>query len=371
MKIGILTQPFFDNFGGILQAYALQNFLERQFGHRVIVINRTYHPIMMQEYMLRCLSVAKCLILKLFCKRDDLQISDPFFYKYSVYKHAACNFIKGNIHVSRPLGDNGQLRNYVNQSNFDAIIVGSDQVWRADYSPNITNYFLDFLQEQSSVKRIAYAASFGTHHHPIPESLLSTCVNLAKRFDAISVREKGSVGFMEKIFGLTPQWVLDPTLLHTADFYRNLYKSQPPIKERYVVSYVLDESKVIDLFVQMVADTFRASVRKVSVGEKASSRYNIEEWLQMIDHSVCVVTDSFHASVFSIIFQKCFLCLGNKERGMERFHSLLEPLGLSDRLISAEEFSLPDTNINWKDVNERLEQMRISSRQFLAEALGC
>ena len=56
---------------------------------------------------------------------------------------------------------------------------------------------------------------------------------------------------------------------------------------------------------------------------------------------------------------------------MGRFHSLLEPLGLSGRLISAEEFSLPDTNINWKDVNERLEQMRISSRQFLAEALGC
>lgn len=370
MKIGILTQPFFDNFGGILQAYALQNVLEQQLGHRVIIINRIFHPIMMQEYILRCLSVVKCLMLKVFCHRDDLQISNPFFYKYSVHKHVASNFIKGNIHVSKPLGNDEQLRNYVCKSNFDAIIVGSDQVWRADYSPNITNYFLDFLSEQSSVKRIAYAASFGTHHNPIPKSILPTCVNLAKRFDSISVREKGSVGFMEKTFGLTPQCVLDPTLLHTAEFYRKLYKSQPFTDACYIVSYVLDESKETELFVQTVAETFCASVRKVSVGEKESSRYNIQEWLQMIDNSVCVVTDSFHACVFSIIFQKPFICFGNKNRGMERFYSLLDPLGLSNRLVSAENYSIPTSEINWKQVNERLDQMRILSRQFLEDALS-
>ena len=97
----------------------------------------------------------------------------------------------------------------------------------------------------------------------------------------------------------------------------------------------------------------------------------ISQWLAEFDQAECVVTDSFHGCVFSIIFQKPFFCLGNQNRGIGRFHSLLEPLGLSDRLISAEDFSLPDTNINWKYVNEWLEQMRISSRQFLAEALGC
>ena len=144
--------------------------------------------------------------------------------------------------------------------------------------------------------------------------------------------------------------------------------------------YVLDESSFTEAIISRLArDKGLKPFRTNSLIEKGIEEVGLtkcqqpplEQWLRGFYDADYVVTDSFHACVFSIIFQKQFLCLGNQNRGKERFHSLLDSLGLSGRLISAEEFSLPDTNINWKYVNERLEQMRISSRQFLAEALGC
>ena len=369
MKIGILTQPLCDNFGGILQAYALHSVLE-QYGHQVILINRIYQPITIRGYLLRCFSVVKCILLKYICRRSDLQIADPFYYVYNIHKHAASNFIRGHINCSKPLGNDELLRAYVAKECFDAIIVGSDQVWRSEYSPSIKNYFLDFLSQDSHVKRVAYAASFGTHNNPIEKEYLVDCIKLAHSFDAISVREQSSVGYMQKVFELTPVCVLDPTLLLTADYYRALYKIKRHQGEKYIACYILDRGEEKEKIQKAVAEELGFPIHYMSANGKEMARYNVEEWLQMIDSAEFVVTDSFHGCVFSIIFQKPFICIGNKERGMERFYSLLSQLSLEKRFVSFSHPIFPSSTIDWTRFNERLEYLRKNSRQFLAQSLG-
>ena len=259
---------------------------------------------------------------------------------------------------------------------YDALVIGSDQVWRAAYAYPYARYFADFASG-TSARRISYAASFGVAGSDFSREQIAACKPLLQDFDAVSVRESSAVMDCRNLFGVQAIQVLDPTLLLSKEDYKHLFSKSKRSRGNLMV-YVLDESSSTEAIVSRLAKEkglkpFRSNSLIESgvekVGLTKSQQPPVEQWLRGFYDAEFVVTDSFHACVFSIIFQKPFICLGNRWRGMERFHSLLEPLGLSDRLVSAENFSLPDSDINWQQVNEKLEQMRISSRQFLTEAL--
>ena len=193
MKIAILTHPLGANYGGILQAYALSTYLKSK-GHEVIIINRQSNL----PFLLRI--IKKVLVF----------FRHPRYHNPR-YKHLV-NFVKRNLNYSRPLSTTKQLDSFVRKNNLDIIIVGSDQVWRADFALEYDyNYFLDFVTNQA--KKISYAASFGLSHWKYTKEQTAKIKELIDEFSFISVREDEGVTLCRQNLGIEAVHVLDPTLL--------------------------------------------------------------------------------------------------------------------------------------------------------------
>ena len=348
MKIAILTLPLHTNYGGILQCYALQTVLEGM-GHQVTVLNRRWPgPNAQQLVARRFASLAKSIVKKYLMRRKDIALMSPWAENYTIYKAEKRRFIeierfiKEHIHLTKPLQSSDELRKYVEANEIDCIVVGSDQVWREIYGPCIEDYFLGFLPEDDKRVKVAYAASFGTADSPISEDHLKNCIPLAKRFSSISVREQSGVEIMKNIFGLDAKLHLDPTLLLSAEQYKFPVKD---MEKGSLVSYILDETEDKTAISQEISKALHLKNKKLrlnttSPDDEAVLLPSIEEWLSSFANAEFVVTDSFHGCVFSIINHKPFIAIANKDRGLERFTSLLKTFRLSERLFfNYDEFS--------------------------------
>ena len=220
----------------------------------------------------------------------------------------------------------------------EAIIVGSDQVWRPKYNYRIEDMFLKFA-EKLPVRRIAYAASFGVDNWEYTSKQTFECAALAKKFDAISVREESGVKLCKEHLGVDATWVLDPTLLLTKEDYESICRDTPVCNEKYIAVYVLDENENVTATYEKESAARGLVVKKFHADSE--STLTVPEWLAMFRDASFVVTDSFHGTVFSIICGKEFKCIYNEGRGAARFESLLN-LYNSGKLEEIREFSL-----NW------------------------
>ena len=380
MKIGILTQPLYCNYGGLLQCYALQKTLQRM-GHDVFVLQREWN----RQYTLKgaCVYYAKLLVKKFLGRKES-------WHYYVAQEKRDCIARETNKFTNRCINPRSercytteQLRQEVERLKLDAIIVGSDQVWRPYYSPCQPNYFLDFLPLDSKVKRISYAASFGGDDwKEWGEELTKQCANLLQKFGAVSVREKSGIRLCKEHFGVDAVQVLDPTmLLNKEDYLRVIEK---PLKGRGTLfNYVLDRSDVKRYIIRTIAE--RTNKKPFdSMPELDDCVYNlygdidkavyppVENWLSAFVEAEMVVTDSFHGTVFSIINNKPFWVVGNEGRGMARFETLLSLFGLENRLISAKTLNQVDFNapIEWEKVNAKRTEMQKISMDFLIKALA-
>ncbi len=380
MKIGILTQPLLSNYGGILQCFALQTVLKR-LGHDAWVIRRTYKG--------KRLSIIKCLfhyikqIIKVFLGQKFVKLSNK---KKMIYvKKNTTYFVSKYINPKTEfITTNSALNNYHQKGNFDAYIVGSDQVWRPIYSPCITNYFLDFTSPDEKIKRIAYAASFGVNDWEFTEEETVVCKDLLKKFDAISVREDSAIKLCEKFLGRNDALhVLDPTmLLEKEDYIRLVEKENEPKSNGNLFYYILDESIEKNNIVKNIADKIGATpftqMPKCSITDENLSKHindcvfpTVTSWLRAFMDADMIITDSFHGCVFSIIFNKPFWAIGNASRGMARFNSLLSIYGLENRLINCEDIPNDITApIDWDNVNNIHKEWKQHSMAFLETTLN-
>ena len=373
MKIGVLTLPLHNNFGGILQAYALQQVLNN-LGHDTVLIDKSRYvslgpwykkyPIYFKRAIRKYLGRENLIV------RADVAINnaskiisthtEPFIEKHirRIFTRDFSNLRKGD---------------------FDAFIIGSDQVWRPKYFfSKIENAYLDFAKEWN-IKRIAYAASFGTDEWEYNEEETANCTTLLKKFNAVSVRESSAVKLCEEKFGVKTQHVLDPTLLLNKEDYIKLFeRTKTPQNEGNLFCYILDESIEIDTIIS------RISKEKGLTPFYVNSKYNnaeapleeriqqpVEKWLRAFYDAEFVITDSFHACVFSIIFNKPFIVYGNKERGFARFESLLKLFKMEERLVCSpdEVNKMLQTPIDWERVNSIHKQMKEKSLSFLVNNL--
>ena len=380
MKIAILTLPLHTNYGGILQAYALQTVLERM-GHDVCILSRRESKPNLKLQIFRILSFLKSLFRRYFLNDTDFLIVSPFVENYCTKNRIDCfklrEFVANYLNLTSPLRSLNQMIKYAQKEQLDIYIVGSDQVWREEYVQSIEEMFLSFLPKDCKAKRIAYAASFGTNDNPISSEKLSACVDLLQRFNAVSVREKSAVDMCEDIFGVEADHVLDPTMLLTAIDYKTIFEKAAVQKSPgTLLTYILDEDHCIKRKIEQLAKDMNLVPFSVNTLEKVESftyayrQPSIECWLRGFYDSELVVTDSFHACVFSIIFNKPFVCIGNKDRGNARFDSLLDMFGLQDRLVDDMNSNLVlHKTIDWRRVNEILEQKRYESFAFLRKVL--
>ena len=368
MKIAILTLDLQTNFGGILQAYALQTVLERM-GHEVVHLqakhSRLHNPVVMP------LVWCKRLYRKYF--QGDRQL--PIFE--NPYKWAGKNtdrFISSNLNcrfLAPEEWNEGLAREY------DVIVVGSDQVWRPNYTSDVTRFFTAFLGH-SDICRIAYAASFGVAVNEFSDEQIACGREYLNLFSAISVREESGIRLCKELFDVQACQVLDPTMLLRREDYQRFTSTAPQSPGNLMV-YVLDRTEEKDAFIAEFAEKrglvpFYANSKTeipwnvdIPIGERKQPP--LENWLRGFADAEFVLTDSFHACVFSILFHKPFGVFVNLERGLSRIESLLRPLGLMDRCITDAPVDL-DRSIDWKFIDNVLMQKTESSLDFLKQGLN-
>lgn len=273
--------------------------------------------------------------------------------------------------VNTPLEGWEWLRKCWNDSEPNAVIVGSDQVWSPWANVPLDflgNMYLDFIPDYKG-KRIAYAASFGGGEWTYTAEWGMKCAECAKKFDAISVREDSGVGLCKEYLGVDATHVLDPTLLLTGTDYVKLL-NRPLNKTNTLFAYVLDISEEKISFLNKVADRFGLNLKIQGANDDISWDDSIEDWLADIRDAAMVVTDSFHGSVFAIQFHTPFLSIPNNRRGVDRFTSILKKLGLTDRMAMTEtNVDSITNNIDWYVVEDKLEKERELSYQFLKNNL--
>lgn len=349
MNISVLSFSKELNNGALLQCYALCRFLQ-SIGHNVNVI----------DIQLRSHKSFKSRILDLY----QWYLFGKFYKKHIPYGEKM-NKIE-DLYGSKYLDS-------------DLFIVGSDQVWNPDITKRLSPmvYFFNFLPDNA--KRISYAASFGTDTWKW-STLKDEAKGLLQKFSYISVREKSGVDICKTSFGLDAVSVCDPTLL--LENYDEICGKYDATKKNDALLYfkIIRNSKleeeIASFAVQngMTAHSIRD--RRKKAGFKYTPYTTVSMWLNMIRYSRFVVTDSYHATVFCILFHKQFLSLPSQPDRSSRHLDLLTELGLENRFCSQEDNLCEALNfcyttpIDYDLVEERLFFFRKQSANFLLNAIN-
>ncbi len=350
MKIGVLTYWWSeDNYGQLLQCYALQKYLVEA-GHESFLIrydSRNDYPKLPQWRR-----VLKAMNPKALSSFIQIKIHDKIIEKEQL-DNTRCFSLFREIYLNKT---DIIYRSYEelkkNPPQADVYIVGSDQVWNYKTYPargknNVLRaYMLDFGPE--CVKRISYAASWGMSQ--IEESRIPEINRLLSKFAYISVREQSGVEICKKCgIAQNVDWVADPTMLLDAGIYRNLYVENDVRKPSspYVLLYMLNNKH--NFRIQKIYDFAKSKGLNVvyvtgnGVVDKRKKFFaTIPEWLYLVDNAEYVVTNSFHCSVFSLIFHKQFAVvpLSGKHSEMNaRFDSLFNLWKIDRRYVSNDDLS--------------------------------
>lgn len=379
MKIGIITQPLQNNYGGILQNYALQQVL-KGLGHEVQTIDwnpAQIHPIRRKIRRLKSFVLYKLGFSSL-KPRYNLSAKE----QHLISRNTDC-FIREYITLCPYQGNGFSMLTKINKScHYDAYMVGSDQVWRPSYNAMQVSMFLDFCKTDN-VKRIAYAASFGTSEWEFSAELGKKCGELLRIFDLVTVREKSGISLCKEYFGVGAIQVLDPTMLLPIGAYKRLVENEQT-SDGSLYYYILDSNKQKKEMIDYVAEKIKLKpftvMPKYSSGTRTRMvvKKNIEDcvypsvtrWIKGFDDAKMVIVDSFHGAVFSIIFNKPFWIIENESRGNARFDSLLDLFGLRSRLISVSSSDIDwNSPIDWDKVNRILDKERCRCINLLNENL--
>lgn len=364
-KVGILTLELGANYGGVLQAFALYHTLEK-LGYQPYLISTRALPkrigtvAKLKRLVLASLKVVKPNISSIL---ECISIAST-----NINRFVQCNI--PNVLTPRSLKE-------LEQVGLDSIVVGSDQVWRPQHAGgNIGKYFLNFAKGWS-IRRIAYAASFGTSKWTFTPEETTDCARLLKKFNAVSVREDDGVRLCREKFDAEAKWVLDPTMLLAPSDYLNTCPEATGSKS-CLISYILDsddaKKEIVSALEKSLGAKCEPIMGKLYVGHDArqvTPLMGVEDWLCKLAGSDFVFTDSFHGCVFSIIFNKPFVVMVNQDRGSSRFDTLLSKFGLTGRIATNAEDAvrIAAEAVDWEAVNKRREEFKEESIRFLREAL--
>lgn len=380
-RVGILTLPFNNNYGGVLQNYSLQVVLKKN-GYDVVTLMQDNNI----PEIIRIGSILKRLFISILNKKGTVRKWETKQEKEIISENFN-NFISKHINTTIYSRSSKQLAKLVEKYKLSTVIVGSDQVWRYAYVKNIKRYYLSFISSNSIIKKVAYSASFGIDTWEYSLEDTERCRKLINDFNAVSVREDTGVLLCEKHFGISPNLTLDPTLLLDRNDYEKLIDvSESANYEDSLFIYLLDKNAKKINFIEKVNEELKLTIVDIlpKVREEVKivdffkswdvNEYKfttIEEWLKAFYNAKYIITDSYHGVIFSIIFNKPFVALINKERGSSRFISLLHSLDLSDRLIEPADIekvhSVLNNVIDYKSVNEKLSLLKKSSLSFISK----
>ena len=331
---GILNFWHTNNFGALLTCYALQEFLQ-QHGKNTRVIN--YLPPYWHS-------------------RFHGNISEDFSNKYLKLTHLCTN-------MTELKALNKETRTF---------ICGSDQIWRYRYIKNHGKdvYALNFAD--TSAKKIAYAASFGTNtFEGTDRDFLSFKYHLS-RLHHISVREKDGVDICKQLFNVAATHVLDPVFLVDKVVWENLAKKSTNKETPLLVSYIIDHTTTTEAIISQAERYFHTPNFNFNDAQKhTKQKESVENFLYKIQNCKFFITNSFHGLCMAIIFNKPFICISNKERGSSRFNSIADMLNIQNRIVSsAGEVEHLFQDFDFSTLNNILARQKEFSRQWLLHAIN-
>lgn len=352
-KVGIITFHNAHNFGAVLQCLALKTVI-RNMGHEVQVVNYE-NPSITNAYK-NSFSIDSetgfFRILKSFVRYCLTFI--PKKNRIRKFKNFIKHYILDNINA--------------NQDNcFDCMIFGSDQIWRWDLTGDDTFYW-GKTNYQCKTK-ISYAASAGNFDNHIDKN-----IPFLKDFSFISVREKELQEFLMKR-GINAAVTIDPTLLLDKNQWANLLSLKQNVHKPYILLYAMRDKEKVRKTANHIA--MKESLNLVEIYNNEISHKDILkkyndgnpiDFLTLIYNAKYIITDSFHGTVFSILFNKQFVTLNLNDGNDNRAQSLLNELGLEERMSeTGEQYYKP---IDYTTVNSKLVKLRLKSMEFLEGALA-
>ena len=374
MKIGLVIFPFVPSHGSILQTFAIYTKL-KEMGHSVTIINREKPEPSLYTVIRRSFSNLKNKIIGNYRGPVLYRGNSPEAIMKNLKPFIDSYFGSDVVTVYSKEDSNA----YVLSHAFDAFVVGSDQVWRSKYVPDVYHYYLDFLPENSTAKRIAFCPSFGSDDWEYGKEVTEKCKKLLSLFNAVAVREKGGVNLCHKYLNKEVSHLFDPTILFPASVYFDKFvkgwERECDVASIYYLDINSEKTAIVDRICK------RLNLKSVYVinriqdyNAKISDRIapSLSTWMSGIFNSRFIITDSFHATMFALYFNKPFITVINERRGAARFRSLMEELELKGRFVStldAVTNELIQSSFNWVRINKFLELQRTASINFLTKSL--
>ena len=363
MKVGIMTWFSYDNYGSVLQVTALSSVINRR-GDEASVIN--YIPDGKVNNIDEFSIVNKIKDKIVVRIRDNSVVSRISGKQFN-------DFRRSNLLMSDPVVTQTDLENLANR--YDCVVCGSDQIW----SPFVfdKHYFLDFVTDSN--KKIAYAPSIGTESI-VDDAIKEKIEQLTKRFKYLSVREESGAELL-RTFGENPKVVVDPTLLFTADDWE-AYTSEKGKGEEYVLVYLLKNNKNHLRAAYTIAKQLKVKVKVIPVVKQDLRSKDVvgegvgpSDFLALIKNAKYVCTDSYHGTIFSILFQKQFCTFerfssSDKKNQNTRIYNVLSKLELSNRIYHEGKIEALYEEINFEKSHELLETFRTDSLSYLENALN-
>lgn len=376
-KIGIVTILKVNNYGAELQAYATQAILKK-LGWDAEIIDYLFYknpdfkktrrskPLFPMGLTKKAKEFLYPILANIKSKKD----SEASRLRKSRFDE----FHRQNTSLSRTYRTIDDL--YSDSTNYDVYMVGSDQVWNPGIYSSIEPYFLTFAPKGK--KRISYASSFGVSEIPLAaQPFYKNCLN---QMDAVSVRENNAVAMIDRLCGKKAHWVLDPTLLLTADDWKQVTSMRYEGKKDFVLIYELTPCPYIVALAKHIAHKLGLTMVRIcknaAVEDKEALVENVTdagpaEFLELFEKAAYVVTNSFHGTAFSVNFGKPFYTVAPKRKdNNSRQQSLLGMLALEDRLVLEDSpFPALEKGIDYEKVNALLNEQRDKSVDFLRKAI--
>ena len=280
------------------------------------------------------------------------------------------DFLKEHVKLKEIKKSYSELK----EKDYDIIMVNSDQTWNGHKSnpKNLLNYGYLKFAENWTIPRFVYGASLGVNYWKFSKQFDLLARRLLKKFSGISVREKGAIKLVTRHLGIKPKFVLDPTFLIDKQYYLNLIKdfnANVDFNQKYLFVYQLDKNKLIRKLIKKAKKKLNYTIYRVN---RYKEKY-IENFIFYINISNAVITDSFHGTIFSIIFKKPFISYLNSKRGNDRFISLIKTFKLKERIIPLKEINKININLLQKPLNinqSLINYLKNSSNNYLKKHLN-
>lgn len=382
-KVGVVAEYRRHNCGTMLQAFATQRILdEYKIDNEIIKIEGFSKEIQNKRLVFFVKAIVTSDYFKqkygmlLFALRKKL-IKDKLFNSIKKRDAKFDEFYNKNFIFSEKYKTIKKLSE-CSKNKYHSIIVGSDQLWLPS---NIAGDFFTLSWVPESVNRISYATSFG--QEALPNSMKAKAADFLSKINHISVRELSGQNLVQVLTGRVPPIVCDPTILINKEYW-DLMRKDCEISGKYIFCYFLGKEKKCRDFAKKLKEKTGCKIvcsphlETIVQADKDFADYDLfemgpGEFLHLISNAEYVCTDSFHASVFSVLYEKKFFAMPRYEKNTKlstnsRITQFLNYIGASNCYIKDYEFGRVN-NLDYKKINERLENLRSYSQDYLFKAL--